>query len=101
MVYSAHRGLEGSQAVSYRPWLGWLPLVALPTATFFFYRLLPPWEFMWLLAFAIFAGFKWLTWWRARWHIKHAGWRSVVYLTAWPGMDAGAFLDTRRTVPKP
>jgi hypothetical protein len=46
---------------------------------------------MWLLAFAIYAGCKWLTWrrtpvQRVRW------WRHAGYLLAWPGLDAAAFL---------
>jgi len=50
---------------------------------------------MWLLAFAIFAGCKWLTWRRtpapgALWW-QHAG-----YLLAWPGLNAGAFLRSER-----
>lgn len=48
---------------------------------------------MWSLCFAIFAGLKWLTWWKARGRIPHTRWRSVAYLLAWPGMDAGAFLN--------
>jgi hypothetical protein len=50
---------------------------------------------MWLLAFAIYFGFKWLTWWIARERIAHSAWRSVGYLFASPGMDANAFLDSR------
>jgi alginate O-acetyltransferase complex protein AlgI len=48
---------------------------------------------MWSLCFAIFAGLKWLTWWKARGRVAHAPWRSVAYLLAWPGMDAEAFLS--------
>jgi hypothetical protein len=54
---------------------------------------LPPWLFMWLLAAAIFAGAKWVTWWQAArsqipWRIQSA------YLFAWPGMDAAAFFGS-------
>jgi hypothetical protein len=75
---------------------GWLPIIILPSAVLV---LTPPdwprWVFMWLLAFAIFAGCKWLTWRRtpapsALWW-QHAG-----YLLAWPGLDAKAFLKTGR-----
>jgi hypothetical protein len=64
--------------------------------------LLPPWGFMWLLAFSIYASLKWLTWWRAR-NIPHSQWRSIVYLLAWPGMGAESFLDARQlpTPPSP
>src|SRR4051812_44714334 len=66
---------------------GWLPLVVLPTIVLFCQRWLEPWAFMWLLAIALFASCKWLTWWA---HASHAQtvWRSVGYLTLWPGMDA-------------
>jgi len=47
---------------------------------------------MCVLAVAIFAGFKWLTFWRAR-KTRHDAWRSLAYLCAWPGMDAERFLD--------
>jgi D-alanyl-lipoteichoic acid acyltransferase DltB (MBOAT superfamily) len=48
---------------------------------------------MWVLAFAIYAGCKWLSWRRtpapgAQWW-QHAG-----YLFGWPGLNAGAFLSS-------
>src|SRR5262245_42330441 len=71
--------------------IAWLPLVILPiaavTAT---PRAWPAWAFMWLFAFAIYAGCKWLTWWSAP---AGATWaRQLGYLFAWPGMDATTFL---------
>jgi alginate O-acetyltransferase complex protein AlgI len=46
---------------------------------------------MWALAFAIYAGCKWLTWWRTP--IPGVPtWRHAAYLLAWPGLDAPAFL---------
>jgi len=52
---------------------------------------LPRWALMWLLAGAIFAACKLLTWWP---HRRKAGAaRSMGYLFLWPGMDARAFLD--------
>lgn len=53
--------------------------------------------------FAILAGLKWLTWWRAQKRVGRATWRSVAYLFAWPGMDAEAFVDQifRVTAPTP
>jgi len=50
---------------------------------------------MWLLAFVILVGCKWLTWRRtlaprAQWW-QHAG-----YLLAWPGLDAKSFLSSER-----
>ena len=74
-------------------WVGWLPLVLLPASTFGARNVLPNWGFMWLLAVAIFAGLKWLTWWQARKQSVHARWRSIAYLLVWPGMDANSFLD--------
>ncbi len=54
----------------------------------------PRWLFMWLLAFVIYAGCKWLTWRRT----PVAGlsvWRHIGYLLAWPGLDAVGFLSPR------
>jgi Membrane bound O-acyl transferase family len=45
------------------------------------------------LAFSIFSGLKWVTWWRARTQVPHPHWRAAAYLLAWPGMDAASFLD--------
>jgi hypothetical protein len=39
-----------------------LPLVLFTTVTFALSGGIPPWVRMWLLAFALFAGFKWWTW---------------------------------------
>ena len=79
-------------------WHGWAPLVVLPVAVVVLIdESRPRWAMMWLLAIAIFAGCKWLTWRRTPprgsdpvpWH-RHAG-----YLLAWPGLDAHAFLEPR------
>ena len=80
---------------------GWLPLVVLPLTAVVFAKSLPPWVFMWTLSFAIYLGLKWVTWWRARARVAHSVWRSVAYLVAWPGMDAGAFLDPSQKAPAP
>ena len=61
---------------------------------------LPPWAFMWLLAGCIYAGLKWLSWWRAR-GVPHARWRSIAYLLAWPGMEAERFLHKRHRAAPP
>lgn len=56
---------------------------------------------MWTLAFAIYAGCKWLTWWSASGHRASAG-RQLGYLYAWPGLDASAFLNNpSRSIPQP
>jgi hypothetical protein len=78
------------------PWRGWGPIIVLPVAVLL---LTPPewprWLFMWVLAFVIFVGCKWLTWRRTPaeglpW------WRHAGYLLAWPGLDANAFLRSER-----
>jgi hypothetical protein len=62
---------------------------------------MPAWLFMWALSFGIFAGLKWMTWWKARLHIAHEAGRSFAYLLAWPGMDAATFLDAEKHPVKP
>jgi hypothetical protein len=44
----------------------WLPLIVLPVAAMAMKTRLARWEFMWLLAGAIYFGCKWETWFRAR-----------------------------------
>ena len=81
-------------------WVGLaiLPLLALTTKP-----LLPAWEFMWLMAFAIFFGCKWLTLGIA---VARDGracpFRATAYLLAWPGMDAARFFspDLSARVPR-
>jgi hypothetical protein len=86
---------QGSQ------WVGWLPLSVLPLTAASCRNLLQPWVFMWTLSLAIFVSLKWLTFWRARTRASHPAWRSIAYLVVWPGMDADAFLDANRRVPRP
>lgn len=62
---------------------------------------MPAWLFMWALSFGIFAGLKWMTWWKARSRIAHSAGRSFAYLVAWPGMDAETFLDAEKRPLKP
>jgi hypothetical protein len=90
---------DNSRIASSAP--GWLPILVLPLTALACRNLLPPWVFMWALAFAIFFSLKWLTWWRARSKIVHPAWRSAAYLLAWPGMDADAFLDTKERAAPP
>lgn len=82
--------------------IAWLPIVLLPAAVIVFTpEAWPRWAFMWLLAFAIYASCKWLTWRSAL--PSGASWgRHLGYLFAWPGLDAVAFLQTpsrRRPAP--
>jgi hypothetical protein len=77
-------------------WRGWGPVIILPVAVLVFTPASwPRWVFMWLLAFVILVGCKWLTWRRtlaprAQWW-QHAG-----YLLAWPGLNAKSFLSSER-----
>ncbi len=53
---------------------------------------LPPWGRMWLLAGALFAGFKWATLQRyTRSHGRRSLREVLAYALLWPGMDARAF----------
>jgi hypothetical protein len=73
-------------------WRGWPPLIVIPAAVLLF---APDhwsrWLVMWLLAFTIYCGCKWLTWRRTALQDSY-GWRDAAYLLAWPGLDATAFL---------
>lgn len=80
--------------------IGWLPLLVLAVTAWIFRNAMPSWVFMWAMAFALFFGCKWLTWWRCE-IADPPLWRNWAYLFAWPGMDADAFLDAHRQVPKP
>ena len=81
---------------------GWLPLLLLPTIVVVAVpEKWPRWGFMWLLALAIYAGVKWLTWRRADTPGVPIS-RQLAYLLAWPGLDAPAFLATPPDkVPRP
>lgn len=70
--------------------LATLPLFALATSPF-----LPAWAFMWLMAFALFLGCKWLTLGRSLQREGRARpLRALAYLFAWPGMNAARFLSS-------
>jgi len=73
--------------------LGFLPLVILPVAALLVASSVPRWGFMWAMAFALYAGCKWLTYCEARLRgVASDRLRALGYLIAWPGMDATAFL---------
>src|SRR5262245_17411801 len=82
-------------------WIAWLPLSVLPVAAVAARNFVSAWAFMWILAFSIYAGFKWQSWWQARRGRHQAAWRSLAYLLLWPGMDAESFLVTNRCVSPP
>jgi len=82
--------------------IGFLPLLILPFVTLILALRLPAWVFMWAVAFALFAGCKWLTFWEAKRRRVSATWmRELGYLLAWPGMDAATFLRENNTSAKP
>ena len=82
-------------------WPGWIGLITLPISVLPLRDHLAPWQFMWLMAAAIFFGCKWLTAWRA---LKPNADLRVIhtlgYFFAWPGMDAQKFLATKPSPPK-
>ena len=51
----------------------------------------PAWLLMWSVAFALFAGIKWLMWRDAKPTVAGVG-RTLGFLLLWPGMDARHFL---------
>ncbi len=84
------------------PWLGWLPLILFTLAAACLRGSVPPWAFMWVISIAIFAGFKWWTWWRAfPSRTKTTACRSFIYLLFWPGMNAPRFLAPGKEIPRP
>src|SRR5262249_36708626 len=104
MTVLAHKGEATRETNRPTTWVDWLPLAVLPVSVVSFGDRLPPWAFMWTLAFSLYAGFKWLTWRTSYRQVTRAApWRSAAYLLAWPGMDAPTFLDARKPAapPKP
>jgi hypothetical protein len=91
---------EAAQQAPAKNIAAWFPLILLSLAAAFTRNHVPPWAFMWLVAFGLFAGCKWLTWWTAR-KVSSSPVRSLAYLLLWPGMDAEHFLDAERIPPKP
>ncbi|HET6328168.1 MAG TPA: MBOAT family protein [Planctomycetaceae bacterium] len=79
----------------------WWPTVVLPTAFAALFAGEPRWVWMWAFAFGIYAGLKWLSFVTFQDRCGANPWRSAAYLILWPGMDAAAFLDTRRRAVPP
>jgi alginate O-acetyltransferase complex protein AlgI len=70
----------------------WLPLLMFTIAAAVIGKYLAPWLYMWTLAFALFAGCKWLCFRKALERGVNAGpGRKLGFLFAWIGMDAAAF----------
>jgi predicted DCC family thiol-disulfide oxidoreductase YuxK len=83
-------------------WLDYLPLVVLPLLAVAFKAWVAPWLFMWGMAFALYAGCKWLTYRIASRNVAIQNpWRVAGYLLAWPGMDAVAFLNREEVPTRP
>jgi alginate O-acetyltransferase complex protein AlgI len=75
-----------------RRWLEWLPLMLLPMAAFALRGRIADWGLMWAVAFALFAGCKWLTYRKATAKgVRFTLTRSWGYLAAWVGMEARPF----------
>jgi hypothetical protein len=93
MQPDVHHGLPGP--------LGFLPLLVLPVVARLLASWMPRWGLMWPMAFALYAGCKWLTYREARARgVASDRLRVLGYLLAWPGMDATAFLcGTDRLAP--
>lgn len=77
---------------STQAWIEWVPLVALTLAALVLGSIVVPWVFMWLLAIAMYAGFKWQTFWSVCTTQPVPNWRrGAAYLLLWPGMDPKPF----------
>lgn len=92
----------GCELRSKRRFTDWLPLLALPSGALLFQNTLPAWAFMWLMALALYAGCKLLTFRTER----AAGTRfttagAVAYLFGWVGMEPAAFGTNRTRVQTP
>lgn len=97
---AAHRHCTIGNERSRIPSTRWLPLLALPLLALSAKPMLPAWGFMWAMAFAIFAGCKWVTWRLASERSPNpCPLRSAAYLLAWPGMDADRFLSCKPARP--
>jgi len=92
---AAHRGCDhiACNLPPRRRWPGWIALIVSPPLALLARNHIAPWQFMWLMAGAIFLGCKWLTFWIARRQIVHVRvGRDLAYFFLWPGMDAEKFL---------
>lgn len=93
-VFTATQSMPARPEMRKRvPWPPWFPLLVLSIGLGLVTRSLPPWAFMWAMAFIIYAGCKWLTFQKAlSTGTVTDGVRAWAYLFAWPGMDAVTFL---------
>jgi alginate O-acetyltransferase complex protein AlgI len=58
---------------------------------------LTAWAYMWMLALAMYAASKWITW--QPYAAGQGFGRGLIYLFAWPGMDPKEFCEGRVSVP--
>ena len=75
----------------------YLALILLPILALCTHNIFPAWVFMWLLAFSLYFGCKWLTWHKAMRNVRDVNkLLSFGYLFGWVGMDAKMFLQNKR-----
>ena len=82
-------------------WPGWMLLIGLPISVLPLRDTIAPWQFMWVMAGAIFFGCKWVTAWRAQ--KPNADLKLIPtlgYFLAWPGTDAEKFLAAKPSHPR-
>ncbi|HAV61550.1 MAG TPA: hypothetical protein DCY13_04195, partial [Verrucomicrobiales bacterium] len=81
--------IKGAPGRPRLPLTAFIPLAVLPALALVAKPALEPWVFMWVLAFAIFSGCKWLTWQDARTRgVPYSAGVSALYLACWTGMNA-------------
>jgi predicted DCC family thiol-disulfide oxidoreductase YuxK len=78
----------------------WLPLPILVLAAAVNGRQFPAWLYMWALAFALFAGCKWLCFRKAT-RVQVGVGRKIGFLFGWIGMDAADFFATHEATERP
>ena len=77
-------------------------LAALPCFALLLRAHVATWAFMWMMAFALYGGCKWLTYRETTRHGTRSSLRrTLAYLLLWPGMDAPEFLDASKVAPGP
>lgn len=87
-------GGESSQPPRRHLPLDVLPLLLLPFGAAMFRGLVPRWMFMWVMAFAIYAGCKWLAYRRSGAGCVGLPARiRLAYLLCWPGMSFDEFIQ--------
>lgn len=83
-------------------WKNWLPMILLTALAVIVGQNFAPWIVMCMVAAALLAGCKWITWWDAYTVLPDITLRrSLAYLLLWPGMDSRVFLDPKIRPEKP